>query len=216
MNNKGSGFMINLFGIDNKFFETLEKISNIVILNFLYILFSIPIITIGASTTATYFVAMKIVANEEGYIFRTFIKSFKENFKISTIVWIMIMLVGGVLILDFHISNAIPNSSISNIFKLILTMVSIIIIFNITYVFPIICKFDNSIKNTIINAILISIQNLPYTIIMSLLNLIPIISILFFSNYLGYIAFFYIIIGYAIVSCINSFFLNNILNKYIN
>lgn len=216
MNNKGSGFMINLFGIDNKFFETLEKISNIVILNFLYILFSIPIITIGASTTATYFVAMKIVANEEGYIFRTFIKSFKENFKISTIVWIMIMLVGGVLILDFHISNAIPNSSISNIFKLILTMVSIIIIFNITYVFPIICKFDNSIKNTIINAILISIQNLPYTIIMSLLNLIPIISILFFSNYLGYIAFFYIIIGYAVVSCINSFFLNNILNKYIN
>lgn len=216
MNNKGSGFMINLFGIDNKFFETLEKISNIVILNFLYILFSIPIITIGASTTATYFVAMKIVQNEEGYIFRTFIKSFKENFKISTIVWIMIMLVGGVLILDFHISNAISNSSISNIFKLILTMVSIIIIFNITYVFPIICKFDNSIKNTIINAILISIQNLPYTIIMSLLNLIPIISILFFSNYLGYIAFFYIIIGYAVVSCINSFFLNNILNKYIN
>ena len=208
--------MINLFGIDNKFFETLEKISNIVILNFLYILFSIPIITIGASTTATYFVAMKIVQNEEGYIFRTFIKSFKENFKISTIVWIMIMLVGGVLILDFHISNAISNSSISNIFKLILTMVSIIIIFNITYVFPIICKFDNSIKNTIINAILISIQNLPYTIIMSLLNLIPIISILFFSNYLGYIAFFYIIIGYAVVSCINSFFLNNILNKYIN
>lgn len=216
MNNKGSGFMINLFGIDNKFFETLEKISNIVILNFLYILFSIPIITIGASTTATYFVAMKIVQNEEGYIFRTFIKSFKENFKISTIVWIIIMLVGGVLILDFHISNAIPNSSISNIFKLILTMVSIIIIFNITYVFPIICKFDNSIKNTIINATLISIQNLPYTIIMSLLNLIPIISILFFSNYLGYIAFFYIIIGYAVVSCINSFFLNNILNKYIN
>ncbi|QJA09591.1 YesL family protein [Romboutsia sp. CE17] len=208
--------MINLFGIDNKFFETLEKISNIVILNFLYILFSIPIITIGASTTATYFVAMKIVQNEEGYIFRTFIKSFKENFKISTIVWIMIMLVGGVLILDFHISNAISNSSISNIFKLILTMVSIIIIFNITYVFPIICKFDNSIKNTIINATLISIQNLPYTIIMSLLNLIPIISILFFSNYLGYIAFFYIIIGYAVVSCINSFFLNNILNKYIN
>lgn len=208
--------MINLFGIDNKFFETLEKISNIVILNFLYILFSIPIITIGASTTATYFVAMKIVENEEGYIFRTFIKSFKENFKISTIVWIMIMLVGGVLILDFHISNAISNSSISNVFKLILTMVSIIIIFNITYVFPIICKFDNSIKNTIINATLISIQNLPYTIIMSLLNLIPIISILFFSNYLGYIAFFYIIIGYAIVSCINSFFLNNILNKYIN
>ena len=126
------------------------------------------------------------------------------------------MLVGGVLILDFHISNAISNSSISNIFKLILTMVSIIIIFNITYVFPIICKFDNSIKNTIINATLISIQNLPYTIIMSLLNLIPIISILFFSNYLGYIAFFYIIIGYAVVSCINSFFLNNILNKYIN
>ncbi|SCI52733.1 MULTISPECIES: YesL family protein [unclassified Romboutsia] len=208
--------MINLFRYDNKFFEALEKVTNIITLNFLCILFSIPIITIGASITSTYYVAMKIVRNEEGYIFKMFIKSFKENFKVSTVVWISIMVIGLILILDFRISNMISNSVISNVFKFILMVASTITIFNFTYIFPIISKFENSIKNTIINAVFMSVQNLPYTIIMVLLNLIPIISILFFRNYLGYIVFFYLVIGYAVVSCINSLLLNNIFNKYIN
>lgn len=205
--------MGNIFGYDNKFFEVLEKVTNIVILNFLCILCSIPIITIGASITSTYCVAMKIVKNEDTYIAKQFFKSFKENFKVSTIVWMLIMIVVGVLILDFHISNLISSKVISSILKFIVTMVSIIILFNITYVFPIISKFDNTIKNIIVNSTLISIQNLPYTLAMVLLNLFPIISILFFSDYLGYIAFFYLVIGYGFVSCLNSVFLNNILNK---
>lgn len=208
--------MINLFRYDNKFFEALEKVTNIIILNFLCILFCIPIITIGASITSTYYVAMKIVRHEEEYIFKMFIKSFKENFKTSTMVWIITMIIILVLILDFRISNMISNSAISNVFKFILMVASIITAFNITYIFPIISKFKNSIKNTMINAIFMSIQNLPYTIIMVLLNSIPIISILFFRNYWGHIVFFYLVIGYAVISCINSLLLNNIFNKYIN
>ncbi len=127
--------MINLFRYDNKFFEALEKVTNIIILNFLCILFCIPIITIGASITSTYYVAMKIVRHEEEYIFKMFIKSFKENFKTSTMVWIITMII---------------------------------------------------------------------------------ILVLIFRNYWGHIVFFYLVIGYAVISCINSLLLNNIFNKYIN
>ena len=89
--------MDNLFRYDNKFFEALGKISNTVILNLLCIVSCIPIITIGASVTATYFVAMQIVKDEESYIIKEFIKRFKENFIISTKIWIIMMIIGVVL-----------------------------------------------------------------------------------------------------------------------
>ena len=110
--------MDNLFRYDNKFFEALGKISNTVILNLLCIVSCIPIITIGASVTATYFVAMQIVKDEESYIIKEFIKRFKENFIISTKIWIIMMIIGGVLCFDFYISKLIINEYIESYFTI--------------------------------------------------------------------------------------------------
>ena len=101
--------MDNLFEYDNKFFEVLGKITDIIILNLLCIISCLPIITIGASVTATYFVALQMVRNEETYIIREFIKRFKENFIFSTKVWSIILIIGLVLSFDFYISRLILN-----------------------------------------------------------------------------------------------------------
>lgn len=208
--------MDNLFSYDSKFFEGLGKITNIVILNLLFIISCLPIITIGASITALYYVAMQMVKGQETYIVKEFIKRFKENFKISTLVWCLILIIGGVLVVDLYMSTLISNKLISNILKLLFIMISIVYIFSVIYVFPIISKFENTIKNTMINSILISIQNLPYTIIMAMLNLSPLLLINLFSNYWGHIIFFYTVIGFGIIIYINSIFFEKIFNKLIN
>ncbi|CEI74089.1 YesL family protein [Romboutsia hominis] len=208
--------MDNLFRYDGKFWETLDNITDIVVLNFLFIVFSIPVITIGASLTATYSVTLKKVKNEDVNVTKEFIKRFKENFKISTVVWILMIVVGSVLLLDFHISNLISDKTLGIMLKLISTIVGIIYLFNFTYVFPIISKFNNTIKNTIVNSILISIHNLPYTIIMLTMNLLCIVLTFLLVDYFGYILFFYMVIGFGITSYINSIFLNKIFYKYIN
>ena len=174
------------------------------------------IITIGASVTATYFVAMQIVKDEESYIIKEFIKRFKENFIISTKIWIIMMIIGGVLCFDFYISKLIINEYMRIILQFILLMISIIFVFSITYVFPIASKFENTVKNTMINSILISIQHLPHTIVMTLVNLSPIILIFMLSDYWGQILFFYTVIGFAIIAYINSIFFNKIFKQYIN
>ena len=92
-------------------------------------------------------------------------------------------------------------------------LVSILLIFNITYLFPMISKFDNKLKNTIINSTIISIQYLPYTIIMSILNVLWIVLLFLLYNSYHYILFFYIIMGFGIVSYINSIILNKIFLK---
>ena len=207
--------MDNLFEYDNKFFEVLGKITDIIILNLLCIVSCMPIITIGASITATYFVALQMVRNEETYIIREFIKGFKENFIFSTKVWSIILIIGLVLSFDFYISRLILNEYMRITLQFILTIVSIIFIFLLTYVFPIISKFENTIKNTMINSILISIQHLPKTIFMVFINLSPIILTLTLSNYWGQILFFYTVMGFASITYINSMFFNKIFEKYI-
>ena len=207
--------MDNLFEYDNKFFEVLGKITDIIILNLLCIISCLPIITIGASVTATYLVALQMVRNEETYIIREFIKGFKENFIFSTKVWSIILIIGLVLSFDFYISRLILNEYMRITLQFILTIVSIIFIFLLTYVFPIISKFENTIKNTMINSILISIQHLPKTIFMVFINLSPIILNLILSNYWGHILFFYTVMGFASITYINSMFFNKIFEKYI-
>lgn len=207
--------MDNLFRYDNKFFEILGKITDIVILNLLCIISCLLIVTIGASITATYSVAMKMTKDEETYIVKEFIRSFKENFKTSSIVWITMIIIGGVLMFDFYMSRFVSNESISKILQFIFTMISIIYTFTLTYVFPIISKFENTIKNTMINSVLISIQNLPYTVIILFLNLSPFLLINLFSSYWGQIIFLYIVIGFGIIICINSIIFEKIFNKLI-
>lgn len=209
-------FMDNLFKYDNKFFEILGKITDVVILNLLFIISCLPIITIGTSITASYSVAMRMVKDQETYITREFIKRFKENFKTSTIVWSIMLIIGGVLGFDFYMSKLVLNESISKVLQLVFTVISIIYIFTLTYVFPIISKFENTIKNTMINSTLMSIQNLPYTVIMVILNLSPILLMSLFSSYWGQIIFFYIVIGFGVITYINSIFFEKIFNKFIN
>lgn len=208
--------MDNLFGYESKFFEALGKITDLVVLNFLFIISCIPIITIGASLSATYSVAMKMVRDEETYIAKEYIKRFKENFKDSTIVWFLIMVVGSVFAIDLYISGMISSEVTRKVFQFMFTLIGVILMFIITYVFPLISKFENTIKNTLKNSILISIQNLPYTIIMVVVNLSPMIIIFLFGSYWGYIVFFYTVIGYGVMAYINSIFLNKILNRYVN
>ena len=89
----------NLF--DNPVVNGIGRIADFVVLNLLWVLCSIPIITIGASTTALYTVMLKIVKNEEGYLVKGFFKAFRENFKQSTVIWLVFLALGIVLLVDF-------------------------------------------------------------------------------------------------------------------
>ena len=88
--------MDKLFDLDNPFFRFISKLVDVIWLNILWLIFSIPMVTIGASTTAMFSVTMKMARDKEGYVFQGFWKAFKENFKQATIIWIILLIVGTV------------------------------------------------------------------------------------------------------------------------
>lgn len=206
---------MKIFDYENEFFQNLSKISDLIILNLIFIISCIPIVTIGASLTSAYYVSMKLVRGDNDGIIKIYVEKFKREFKMSTIIWSIILLVALIIGIDFYVIDNISNFAMVNLFSLLLTIGGIILLFIFVYVFPFISKFENSIKNTVINSFLISIQNLPYTLIMSLVTTIPILSILLLSNYWGQIIFLNTVITFSIVFYVNSSILNKIFNKYI-
>ena len=97
-------------------------------------------IPLGPALTAMHFVLLKIVRDEESYITKTFFKSFKENFKQSSILMIIQFIAGGILVMDFLLMR---NAGV--VYKYIITAASIILLMAAMYIFPLQSKFQNKI-----------------------------------------------------------------------
>ncbi|MBP3326999.1 MAG: DUF624 domain-containing protein [Coprococcus sp.] len=199
--------MDKIFSTDNPLFTFLGRICDIFLLHLLWIITSIPIITIGASTTALYYTAMKSVKLEEGYIAKRFFKSFKENFKQATIIWLILLVVGAVFAFDLYF--AIANSK--KLLTLIFTVMTCVYLFVFFYVFPLQARFSNTIKATLKNALLLAVKNMPWTI------LIFAITFLFiYSQTLSAIFVFYMLfMGVGTYAYITAFIYNRIFEPYL-
>lgn len=199
--------MDKIFSTDNVVFSFLGRVCDIFLLHLLWFITSIPIITIGASTTALYYTAMKSIKLEEGYIAKRFFKSFKENFKQSTIIWLILMVIGAVFAFDMYF--AIVNGKKALI--LIFTIMTCIYFFVFFYVFPIQARFTNTVKTTLKNALLLAVKNMPWTI------LIFAITFLFlYSQTLSLVFVFYMLfMGVGTYAYITAFIYNKIFEPYL-
>lgn len=157
--------MGKLFNLDSPVFSFLNKAADLIWLNILTFICCIPVFTIGASMTALNYVVLKMVRNEEGYITRSFFKSFKQNFKQATIIWLILLVVIMILAGDFYILR-FALFEFPTWIKVALLAVVVLFLISVMHLFPALAKFDNTIKNTFKNSFLMGILSLPKTILM--------------------------------------------------
>ena len=100
------------FGIDGPFYRFICRFIDLVKLNFMWLLFSLPIVTIGASTTAAYSIALKMVDDEEGYMVKSFVKEFKRNFKQGTFMGLIGLVATYAIYLDYEINRVSEEGSV--------------------------------------------------------------------------------------------------------
>lgn len=162
---------MKLFDLDSPIMRMLSRMTDLLVLNALALICCIPIVTAGASFTALHYMALKLARNEETYVVKGFFKSFKENFKQATIIWLILLFAIAVLVGDFLIMQQIESIHVA--VKVIIAIVAIIVLFTGTFVFPVLAKFDNPVSRTIKNAFVISVLQFPKTILMFILNWIP-------------------------------------------
>lgn len=172
--------MDKIIDIDSPFVRTVNKITDLVVLNLWTLLCSLPIITIGASFSAAHYVALKLRRNEEGYTTREFFKAFKQNFKKATLIWLIILFVIIVLALDFYIIRNM-DLGIPKIVQGVIMVVAALLACTVMWVFPLQAKFENTIKLTIKNAFSLSMIQAPKTALMLVMHALP--FVLCFSIY---------------------------------
>ncbi len=159
-------------GRDNPILSMLSKITDLILLNFLMLISCLPVITIGASITAGHFAALRI-KRDEGSVFGDFCRSFKENFKQATVIWIgfLFAAVGILLVLWFFGKQSVVVSVVCMALFLILFMVSL-------WVFPVLSKFVNSTGNMVRNGALLSVRHLFHTLAMIAVSLLPVLALI--------------------------------------
>ena len=166
--------MDRFFNMDNKFFTFMSRVADLIILNLLCIVCCIPVVTIGPSIAAMFYVTLKMVRNEESYIVRGFFKSFKQNFKQATIIWLILLLVIALLLGDFLILNY-SSVQFPSWIRVALIAILALVLFATIHVFPILARFENTVANTFKNSLYMGILSLPKTILMMACWAIPVL-----------------------------------------
>ncbi|MCD8068175.1 MAG: YesL family protein, partial [Lachnospiraceae bacterium] len=124
--------MGGIFNLDSKFMRALSKLADLMWVNILTLVCCIPIFTIGASFTAMHTVVYKLYKNEEGYITREFFKAFKSNFRQSTLMWLIYLILGLVLCGDIWLFYR-GLVYLCNIVKIIVYVALVVYLFSLSW-----------------------------------------------------------------------------------
>lgn len=207
------GYLIStIFNLDNGIMRFFSRVFDIVILNLLFIICCIPIVTIGASLTAMYSITLKMVRNEESHIIREFLKSFKQNFRQGTILEAIAIIIAFFITIDLRIiAMEYDNLKVLEILCYAVAIWSYIIFL---YAFPISARFIYTTKEVFKNSFMISIVNLQWTLLLILFN-IPFVIMLLYSGVSMLLLFTILIIcGFSGLALIQSFIFRKIFEKY--
>lgn len=206
--------MSGFFNYDNPVWRFIGKFADIFLLNVLWIICSLPIVTIGASTTAVYYVTLKMVRDEDSYTIRLFFKAFRENFRQATVIWLIMMMVGIILGFDIWFFTGLKNvaetlklamTAVFGAFLLIYTMISI-------YVYPLQSRFYNPVRKTLLNAFFMSIRHLFHTAAILIIDIgLFVIAV----SYAPALLMFLFVFGFPLLAFLNSYFFNMVFDHYI-
>ena len=144
--------MGTIFNLDNKFFQGVSKLIDIICLSMIWLFLCAFIIPAGAATTALYYTINKVIRHGRGYMWSEFWKAFRSNFKQSTIVWLILMALFVLLGMDCYIlwQYAEIGKTWGSAYMVFIVMMGFAIMWAI-YLFPYMARFANTTKIVIKN-----------------------------------------------------------------
>lgn len=160
-----------MFEYDGRLFRVLSFFADMIILQLIWVVFSLPLVTMGASTTAAYYAAMKKLEFEEGHIWSNFLRAFRSNFGQATKLWLMALAAGAVLAGDLVFSRSL-GGALGTGMMVFFTPFALLFLFTLIYLFPVLAKFENTLMRTVKNAFLMSLANIPYTLLALALGIV--------------------------------------------
>lgn len=200
--------MGELFNLDNKFFQGINKIIDCVCLSFLWLLLCIPVVTAGAATTALYYTVNKVIRNNRSYIWKEFWHAFRTNFKQSTLVWLILIFIYAIMGIDCYIMFQFAKAGVSyGSLYIVFAMLMLIVTMWANYLFPYMARFENTLKAVLKNCVIMALLNLGKSFVLLVLLLVALV--------VAYIFFPAIMILPAVYMLLANLILEKVFVKYM-
>lgn len=158
--------MEKFFNSDNGVMRALSKIFDMGVLTLIYLVFCIPIVTIGAATTSLYYVSAKVLRHNRSYVWREFWSSFKTNFVQSTIVWVITVILTVLLIFNMQIVGATSESSAGGYMAGAYLAILFILLCISCYVYPIISRFGTKLSQILRLSLYCAFRHFLHTLLL--------------------------------------------------
>lgn len=204
--------MSKLFRMDSPLMRFLTKIADLMVLNILFCVTSIPLITIGASWTALYSVTLKMVRDEEGSVSRSYFRSFRQNFRQATLLWLGVLVV---LALDIRVLNGMAEGTAPGLLRVGVEILALLGIMVLQYLFPSLARFEASLADTLKNACMIALAHLPKTALMTAAAVGAVWITLIKNTTIAIGLMVWPLIGFALMAFGNSGILRKIFDNYV-
>ena len=197
------------FNTESPVFQFLGTLFDFVILNVVFLITCIPVVTIGPAVSALYTITLREVRNEQGYIVRPYLSAFKENFRHSFLLSLVYTVVGAVLLYNLAFWAQMKTAA-GTVFLIVIAVCTLLYVISLLYVFALSARFDNTIKRTVKNSLLIALASPKQTLMILLITVIG-----FALSYVSpMFRVFMIIFGFAFLAYCASFPLTKVFNKY--
>ena len=213
-NTLGGTIVENFFDPDSWIMSKLSDLGDLIIANILWIITSLPIITLGASTAALYSTVR--TPGEHRYsasVFRNYFHAFVKNLKQGTLTLLLLVIPGAVIVVNLFL--LLGGWLDDSVVRYVICAVPVIVfLFAGGYVFPLMACFENSLRKTLTNALVLSIAHLPTTLLVTAINLLPVAIFLFFTNFFYQFVMVWILFGFSAIAKINMLLLERVFARY--
>ena len=178
--------MKRIFSLDSPFICFMENVADFFILNLLTVLCSIPLVTVGAALTAHYKVMQDKLLDWDQPILKAYFRAFAENFLQATAFWLMTAAVIALFVVDVFVIHVYFDEGWAHMTYMLLAVLGFVAFGIACYAFPLIARYENTMKEHFRNSFILALGNLPRTLLLVLLAAVPvlvaIVSIELFLN----------------------------------
>ena len=204
--------MWNLFSQENPVGRTLSRIVDLVILNILYLVFCLPLFTIGAATSALYYVTVRMADKTYVSPLRDFWKGFRDNFKAITPIWLVALVYGALVGTVFGLNHQrIWGAGHAGWIYIVLTVVSVLVVMLCEWLFALQMRFENTRRELLKNAALFLVRFLPSLLLIEVVH--ALFLLLVFSNMSYWPVTF--VCGFSLPALVKGYYFSRIFNKII-
>lgn len=199
--------MMKKLSVENPFFDFMGRLGDIVLLNLLFLAFSLPVVTIGASFTALYQSLEEIAEGEFISAYRNFTAAFKKHVRTGMKVWLVLLATGGVLMFDLIYLGSVGVQGNWGVVSIGVGCLLVLWEMAFCHIFRVLLTEEGRAPELLKKSMFQAVKNFPYTLLMMILNSIPLVCFMIGGALLEFVVPLYLVFGFAATAFANTFFL---------